>query len=320
MKHIFGLATKVLIYIGETDNQYNSDRAMRVIADIEGDPSDAQERSMAALWKRSWFSRIWIVQEVALSRCAVVICGSQTVSWDCFSRWPLRKSTGGDGRLPGVLNYAPGYTPSTRADHLLMILHDNRGAGATDPRDLIFGVLGLLDPSSHDIQVDYSMTTESVYNSVALSIIHQSDSLSILSAAGCGNTNHLKCSLEGLSLPSWVPDWRVAQPTVSLTLGKTFVEPFDAGGRYNTIIRKTTDSTLRVIGVKAGAVNDLYKSGDHYKSAKRGIPGWRKDELAMIQDWSRVVDRPVSLLPSSTNLKTKPISPPVFVIGGTTAQ
>jgi hypothetical protein len=54
---MIGLTAKVLIYIGEADIGTDSDQAMRIIADIEGDApkcSDElkpKEKSLEAHWK-----------------------------------------------------------------------------------------------------------------------------------------------------------------------------------------------------------------------------------------------------------------------------
>jgi hypothetical protein len=41
--------------------------------------------SMSAVSGRSWFYRIWTLQEIVLARKAVVICGEQSISWDSLA-------------------------------------------------------------------------------------------------------------------------------------------------------------------------------------------------------------------------------------------
>ena len=36
------------------------------------------------LFKRSWFARLWVFQEIALSKSATIICGNYSVSWSAF--------------------------------------------------------------------------------------------------------------------------------------------------------------------------------------------------------------------------------------------
>ena len=40
--------------------------------------------ALAALLDRAWFSRVWIIQELAVSRDAVVLCGTWECSWNDF--------------------------------------------------------------------------------------------------------------------------------------------------------------------------------------------------------------------------------------------
>jgi hypothetical protein len=41
--------------------------------------------SMSAVSDRSWFQRIWTLQEIVLARKAVVICGARSISWDSLA-------------------------------------------------------------------------------------------------------------------------------------------------------------------------------------------------------------------------------------------
>lgn len=275
MSHIFGLAARVLVYIGEEDSISGSKNAMRAIADFDGDLTEDQERSINELWKRPWFSRIWVVQEVALSRCAVVVCGSQAVSWSCFSRWPLRRSSVKGGTLPGVLKYSPGFTPSNNYESFLQMLYNNRGAGATDPRDLIFGILGLLN--SHNIKVDYSQSIEDVYTDVAFLIICASYSLRIISAAGITNARSGKSTHERFNLPSWVPNWTLHQQESSMALEELFVEAFDAGGRCQVTTINTASTRIKTTGVRVDSIVELYPSVRRAKSPA--------DMLEALREW-----------------------------------
>jgi hypothetical protein len=40
--------------------------------------------ALAALLERAWFTRVWIIQELAVSQQAVVLCGEYQCSWDDF--------------------------------------------------------------------------------------------------------------------------------------------------------------------------------------------------------------------------------------------
>ncbi|KAI1321368.1 heterokaryon incompatibility protein-domain-containing protein [Xylariaceae sp. FL0255] len=67
----------------------------RMIEQIIGNRHNAKDKSAAPptgdeiaalhkLFKRPSFQRIWIIQEVALSREVLILCGSRTIDWDIF--------------------------------------------------------------------------------------------------------------------------------------------------------------------------------------------------------------------------------------------
>ena len=74
----------------------------------------------------------------------------------------------------------------------------SRKAKTTDPRDKVYGLMGLMPSEVADrIQPDYSLTLGEVYISFAKAWITASCSLELLE----------QCTSPNTSLPSWVPDW-----------------------------------------------------------------------------------------------------------------
>jgi hypothetical protein len=215
MTEIYSRADKVLVHLGEEDEK--SDDAMECIEDFGRAVSEDDAELVGQFLRRSWFGRIWVsrmrtkslmqcantiplfqvVQEVARSRVAVVVCGTYCVAWDCFTHWPFRAisrkympplphllAVGQEPSkdIPSVLYYASGYTPSTGSDSLLQILHENRSAHTTDNRDKIFGTLGLMaDITHYEHLIDYGKRTPDVYVDFAWQILKDTQSLRTLS-------------------------------------------------------------------------------------------------------------------------------------------
>lgn len=290
MKQIYSSAERVLVYIGE--EQDNSDDGMDCTADVDGDAGNEQYSSHAVhmLLHRPWFRRLWVIQEVARSRSAVVICGSRAVSWDCFARWPFRTLARGEGLdydLPGILNYPSGFTPTSGGDSLLQLLYDNRNAFCTDPRDKVFGILGLMEDNSPYLRlIDYHLSVQEVYTQTAANLITDSQSLRLLSAAGYRYSSSV--SKDDLT-PSWVPDWRYPRPWTSLALGKTFVEPFNAGGRYSLPLQSKPTQVLPVCGV---CLERVMNTGDvardrHYPP--NGQPREAQDVADILIQWANIL-------------------------------
>jgi hypothetical protein len=102
MRDIYGNAERVIIWLGE--EQQKSDLAMKNIQDWDNFfPSLIEQPSlllrpeltvglfdpvaweaMCYLFERAWWRRIWVLQEVAVSRSAVLVCGSAQCEWELF--------------------------------------------------------------------------------------------------------------------------------------------------------------------------------------------------------------------------------------------
>ncbi|KAF2027293.1 hypothetical protein EK21DRAFT_72158 [Setomelanomma holmii] len=236
MVNIYSLADRVLIDIGDADE--DSDSALDIIADVTSPVTIANSMLVERLLHRPWFMRVWVIQEVARSKVAVVICGSRVVSWDCFTRWPFRQATLPKSDVlwsdhtPGVLNYSSGFASSTGTEALLRMLRETRASGATDPRDKVFALLGLLSDEERHIYsrlVDYYSPVNIIYWRTAYKMINQSKSLRLLSAVQPPSLAMEHSTLD--DMPSWVPNWTRPTYVLPLGLGQTFVEPYNAGGR-----------------------------------------------------------------------------------------
>jgi hypothetical protein len=94
MDRIYGSATNVCVWIGAADQ--DSDRAIDFIEEIllklwEFDDlcrDKLQSKSWAALinlMRREWFSRRWVVQEIALAQKASLHCGKKEIDWQKFA-------------------------------------------------------------------------------------------------------------------------------------------------------------------------------------------------------------------------------------------
>jgi hypothetical protein len=95
MDRIYGGAENVCIWLGESDD--DSDLAIKFIKErvleiwdfdklIENKEMAAHWAALIKLMKRPWFSRRWVVQEIALSpRGGTIYCGKDHCSWQDFA-------------------------------------------------------------------------------------------------------------------------------------------------------------------------------------------------------------------------------------------
>lgn len=163
-----------------------------------------------------WWKRVWVVQEIILATDAILVSGSNEIDWKVFCRAidRLISTKLMDGIVMGVVEDQPfrwyksiismrslSLTDSL-GDQLLDLLIHVREREATNPRDKVFSVLGLMDGKSEimGITPDYQGTPERVFENTAICILKHSSTLDIL---GLAPTN-----LQ--DLPSWVPSWAFA--------------------------------------------------------------------------------------------------------------
>lgn len=173
------------------------------------------------LLQRSWWHRVWTVQESIIGRSLRFYCGHRQISANTLlavsqSYFTHFRSCCYDHhmklRRPDLhrvmeslrrLRFSREYRNSHQFQDLIAIYRHRR---CTDPRDKIYGLLGLA--SGQDVNLiapDYSIPTPRVYEQVTIKLIRKSRSLEIFSQL---YPRHLKpTGIEAIKLPSWVPDW-----------------------------------------------------------------------------------------------------------------
>lgn len=166
---------------------------------------------MQDLLSRPWFSRLWVGQEVYLSRAkALVRCGNQIMKWKDFSLGAVvycRYTK--DEIMPRAQRHITENVCYISGGELHVILGECRAAECTDPRDKIYACLGMLGKSHSNLLAalapDYTLAVTDLYKSV----VKQRESL-------YGRLDLLRyCEFTTSSdLPSWCPDWRVQRTTL----------------------------------------------------------------------------------------------------------
>lgn len=191
--------------------------------DLEDKRWNAIIRGLVSLLQRPWFLRTWIIQEAALAKHSIVVCGSHYVDWEPFCR-----AVGYAIDLDYFASTSPEIYSALRNierarqrlavgqfQRPLDLLAGFRIFQATDPKDKFFGILGLLDPADLEVlqlkRADYDMEVQDVYTQAAIDCITLEGNLDVLSLGGKfsrtgGNNNY--------ALPSWVPDWTFHQERV----------------------------------------------------------------------------------------------------------
>ncbi|PWY80888.1 HET-domain-containing protein [Aspergillus sclerotioniger CBS 115572] len=129
---------------------------------------EMQKTGMKLLLDRPWFRRVWIVQEVANARSALVCCGSRSVSALFFALGPLLTEVEPMPHCQAILDLMPGPARNhswwSRRQDLHTLLCKSRHSEAKDPKDMIYGLLSIASDmqSTNEIQVDYNKSEAQV--------------------------------------------------------------------------------------------------------------------------------------------------------------
>ncbi|SMR41417.1 unnamed protein product [Zymoseptoria tritici ST99CH_1E4] len=156
---------------------YSFDDAKALWSDIhaQNDVRDAAQVGLHTLLKRPWFSRVWILQEVARARRGVVCAGPSTVPAAVFALAPALLNPNHHSKMsfwrPVIdLMSAPAKHSLTwmRAPDLYTLLSKTMESQATDPRDKIFALLGMSEQAQDrdSVEVNYAKPAHQVYQHV----------------------------------------------------------------------------------------------------------------------------------------------------------
>ena len=191
------------------------------------DLDDNDWAALESLFRRPYWKRIWIVQEITNAQSVEIHCGPNSLSWQTIDRIELNKKNFQDPSLP--LRTAQRYTDLFAKGSIRRIMNQRkwtrhwvrsrgwehnstsfinllerfRDFNSTDPRDKVYALLGLasVDKNMPLPKPDYSKSVSEVYSETARAIIQYTRDLTILCLpkSDLGILEH--------RLPFWCPDW-----------------------------------------------------------------------------------------------------------------
>ena len=232
MEKIYSSARSVIIWIGEEDERTAEvAELLKLLGQrldtvgggtftfAEGSSQDIQAPKvpwrLAPDWDhlrlfldRPWFTRTWVLQEVALAQECSLRCGSYVWQWqrlltifEFLTGTTALEPTGVGRRLrQGVIEFSHHWKQDeNRIASIFGLLVASQGTSVSRPVDKVYAVLPL---ATHrlGIKIDYRRYVKDVYFDVAARVV-STDGLEILLYACDGVWNNVR------GLPSWVPDW-----------------------------------------------------------------------------------------------------------------
>ncbi|KAJ4346348.1 uncharacterized protein N0V89_010277 [Didymosphaeria variabile] len=164
--------------------------------------------------RHCWFERTWTVQEFFLAQKSIFYCGGHTFDGGAFMQFMShltkhdRFCCAVDLPIKFQIYISNACSTMEAFQHLktfrsslLECIGSFRHRKATDPRDKIYGLLGLGASDTKDlIQPDYTLSVEQVYENFVVSLLDRTKHLDVFS--------HVRTERQpNFNLPSFVPDW-----------------------------------------------------------------------------------------------------------------
>ncbi|KAI4092272.1 MAG: hypothetical protein LQ348_004100 [Seirophora lacunosa] len=281
MNVIFANARSVLIWLGPAAD--DSDVAMEFLAGLNKiltlepkDPEiiqhirrttapimDSSWNAITKLYERRWFRRLWVIQEVALARHALVQCGKKILPWSVFTD----ASASFFATYEDVLQHFNAVNcvssclmmkrmamrvPFRGFTEFVFFLNYCTLKEATNQLDHIYGLLGLAaDNIRQVIPVDYTWTAAQCFTQCCKVLLERESSLLLLSVASSPYRNP--------QLPTGCPD--LSQWTFEI-LPKNFKAGYTSLSTRRSMIKVCDDSNaLKVPGFRVDIVREVVQGG-----------------------------------------------------------
>lgn len=233
MSRIFSHATKVVAYLGEP--YPGLFEAMEFISVAAGGQQSHVDqltqsadcnipqvcRALISFFNRPWWGRIWTVQEPIVARKVSFQFGRLEIDSDMVRRGIYNIVT---SRIRAPFEFAEldptsGESLSTAFTKMSMLslsytgssllnalgAFQNRGSG--DPRDKIYSLMGLFNDSDNVVNIDYTISTEKLFQDFTLAWIQKYQDLRVLSHL------HNPAHRAHRDMPSFAVDWSY-QPSI----------------------------------------------------------------------------------------------------------
>lgn len=288
MKKIYSNAMRVRVWLGLSIE--GTSEAMFVLQQIgrglrgreitiNGAPFDKSHlQYLNELLERSWWSRLWTLQEMILARTITIHCGPRSINAD--------RILGTEGLVRD--NFFLGFdTEAADVDglmvrrfmHNLNVLHgcndlrrwfEQQSSSAFplilskgpfyksfDPRDSIYGFLGLTNADiAGKIVPDYSVPLSQTYINAAIELTRSMGSLRMFSFTQLvDKTSRV--------VPTWVPAWRKTRSSrekwvwLNQTLRSTYVRLYDASKGHQLEFEVMDQSSLRIRGILLARITKI---------------------------------------------------------------
>jgi hypothetical protein len=246
MRRIYAQSKETICWLGKSAG--NSDQAFHYLESLATDqgskPTEQQRTGLCELFSRTWWFRVWTIQEAVVPNRIVLACGDchiQVVgAWSTLymtierlkneiSSLSFHPNALAIQRLHMLNTLCASWTSHCVMGvplDLLNLLVASRHALATDPRDKVYGILSLAPDGKRLIaRPDYRLSKKELFSQLAARWIMLHRHFDILCHAGTADA--------GQDLPSWVPDWADGKSSLSFCSFTWYAEDKDNTQQVN---------------------------------------------------------------------------------------
>jgi hypothetical protein len=295
MGKIYAVADRTVIYLGRPTNREvsffsrvlgasNLGRTSRI---LEQEDENVNKEEIELLLSKPWFRRVWIFQELVLSRDPWIQYGKQRINWEDFyaSLRPLKQqdSFANNSNLKLLRDMElvrKQYRKEKSKIPIIGLLMRRRGLGASDPRDLIYAHCSMASDGNM-VNVEYEQSTARAYGDFILGHMIREMNHELLSWAQDSSP-----ILRLGGIPSWSPDWTSVRTMTRLppcyytgksrTFGPLYIPlPTEVSRKRfcegHTLLQHLDSRVLTCLGLDAATVRFTSSplSGDDIELSKR---------------------------------------------------
>lgn len=203
-------------------------------------------------------------------------CGSHSISWERFQlvilwlhRWNEKYRSRRTSLVQSIARVSGRTCYDDKKTHpywkLDDLLHMTRHARATNPRDKVFGILGLTQyaMSPYKLIIDYTQPVSKVYTAATLHCIRETGSLRVLSQIDGNRATNVNSRED---FPSWVPRWdqeltacrisTFSSPEENATSNR-LLDPFNHASKDTQVVQDlgSPPGILRTYGLRVDTVH-----------------------------------------------------------------
>ncbi|KAF6521928.1 hypothetical protein HZS61_013456 [Fusarium oxysporum f. sp. conglutinans] len=309
-------AVRFLDAIETTGEPFDSSNISKLLA---AGAENGDLLAVVSLFGREYWRRLWVVQEVFNAKRIMVHCGSTRLEWKKYQsasvlfsqrrgelifnnkdKLKRRLVTSPDqfSYVQTLIYQGPASLPDLKfhmsdgEEALLQVLRTCRRKLASDPRDKLYGILGVLPASiREEFRADYNLSVKDVYTEIVDFLLKTTEKLDIICEA-----IHFPVHTSTANLPTFVPDWSHIPQTSAMG----FKYNFAASGSSKAICRfrderlnklEISGLEIDIVQSKGVVVGTLCNLGDylmaflHWRALLlHAVEGRTKEEIQMAEE------------------------------------